>query len=141
MAASRAFKGLANLRDRFEQPLAEDELAQDSMHDTAVEGLHQGATNVTLMPRISSPFEQDAFALRQAGNVHPVSPLTGKVDRRRLRKVLKTPSVSLSVAVRSELHEEVSTMIFARKSTWIAIVDELLTKYVETAKSTGHFPK
>ena len=79
--------------------------------------------------------------VRSHESAHPTSPITGKVDRRRLKKVLKTPSVSLSVAVRAELHEEVSTMLFARKSTWIALLDKLLTDFVVDAKARGHFPK
>ena len=141
MAGNRAFKGLANLRDSFEQPYADDEPSE--VAGTAAPELPRPprATNITPMPPSPPGYSFQASAERPLGLMTPVSPITGKVDRRRLRKVLKTPSVSLSVAVRSELHEEVSEMLFARKTTWIAIVDELLTNYVAEARAAGQYPK
>ncbi|SNT38253.1 hypothetical protein SAMN05421770_11041 [Granulicella rosea] len=144
MAGNRAFKGLASLRAGFDQPFEDDipepiparpepvlERVQATVHQP--EPPRMMPQPVAVAPVHSEP--------RQFGGPQAVSPITGKVDRRRLRKVLKTPSVSLSVAVRAELHEEVSALLFARKTTWIATLDELLTQYVAEAKATGRFPR
>lgn len=135
MASNRAFKNLASLKNSFDEPVEEEistsQLPEPTAQSSPAVGListHQHAPAPMLVRSHDSPS-------------HPVSPITGKVDRRRLKKVLKTPSVSLSVAVRAELHEEVTGMLFARKSTWIALLDQLLTAYVSEAKATGHFPK
>lgn len=138
MASTRAFKNLASLRSSFEEPLEEESSAEHSQPGP----IHVPQT----LPRLTAEAPHLAPALvrmqdNMAQPVSPVSPITGKVDRRRLRKVLKTPSVSLSVAVRAELHEEVSEMLFARKTTWIALLDQMLTEYVAEAKETGHYPK
>ena len=141
MAGNRAFRGLANLRNSFEQPYAEDDPAE--VAETVAPELPRPprSTTITSMPQVVQGYSFQASEDRLPGLMTPVSPITGKVDRRRLRKVLKTPSVSLSVAVRAELHEEVSAMLFARKSTWIALADELLTKYVAEARAAGQYPK
>lgn len=134
MASSRAFKNLASLKDSFEEPL-EDEGSRPQVSQAVTHSEGHAHT---------APSHQNAPApmlVRSHESAHPVSPITGKPDRRRLKKVLKTPSVSLSVAVRTELHEDVSTMLFARKSTWIALLDQLLTDYVSEAKAKGQFPK
>lgn len=134
MASSRAFKNLASLKDSFEEPL-EDEGSRPQVPQAVTHS--EGHTH-------TAPSHHHAPApmlVRSHESAHPVSPITGKPDRRRLKKVLKTPSVSLSVAVRTELHEDVSTMLFARKSTWIALLDQLLTDYVSEAKAKGQFPK
>ena len=134
MASTRAFKNLASLKQQFDQPFDE------GRHDNAPEENGQVPARLTstshTLTSIPSP-----VLVRAHDPVHPVSTVTGKVDGRRLRKVLKSPSTSLSVAVRAELHEEVSQMLFARKSTWIALLDELLTKHVADAKAHGQFPK
>lgn len=134
MAGNRAFQGLASLRAGFDRPY-EDEA------EPVVERL-QATPEPTPQPRMM-PTPQPVLHQEPRSFQGPqvVSPITGKVDRRRLRKVLKTPSVSLSVAVRAELHEEVSNLLFARKTTWIATLDELLTKYVAEARATGRFPR
>lgn len=131
MAGNRAFKNLASLRTHFDEPLNEDRAPMAASPDPSSTDPNrtQQASTSPMLVRSHDPQQ------------HPVSPITGKVDGRRLRKVLKTPSVSLSVAVRSELHEDVSTMLFARKSTWIALLDQLLGDYVADAKSRGQFPK
>ena len=134
MASNRAFKNLASLKQQFDQPFDEDR------HDTGSEEKEQipALLTSTSNTRTSVP----SPVLVQAHDpVYPVSTVTGKMDGRRLRKVLKSPSTSLSVAVRAELHDEVSQMLFARKSTWIALLDELLTKHVSDAKAHGQFPK
>jgi hypothetical protein len=141
MAANRAFRGLANLRESFDQPYAEDEVITEMPVEVAPDPRRTRSTNITSMPQPTASHSSQTSMERHALQMTPVSPITGKVDRRRLKKVLKTPSVSLSVAVRSELHEEVSTMLFARKTTWIAILDELLTNYVSEARTNGMFPK
>jgi hypothetical protein len=127
MANTRAFKNLASLRNSFDTPFAEEETVSPALEQVA-----------------EAPVVIRAAAAAERAHIHavpPLTPVTGKVDRRRLRKVLKTPSVSLSVAVRAELHAEISEMLFARKSTWIALLDELLTAYVSEAKATRSFPK
>ena len=126
MANTRAFKNLSSLRDQFDEPIAEEQLKQEAK-PSAVSELGKVAL--------------DAQA-QQAAPLQPqTSPLTGKVDGRRLRKVLKTPSVSLSVSVRSEIYDDVRPMLFARKTTWIAVLDELLTEYVAKAKAKNEYPK
>ena len=141
MASTRAFKNLASLRSSFsnfsnvddpleDEPAVEQHPSRPTPIPAAVARLPSDLPH--LAPALVRPYEPTA---------QPVSPITGKVDRRRLRKVLKTPSVSLSVAVRSELHEEVSAMLFARKTTWIALLDTMLDEYVSKAKETGHYPK
>ena len=134
MASNRAFKNLASLRNSFDEPVEDDRSSSEKQEKHP--GIVITANAVPSHQTIPAP-----LLVHSHDSVHPVSPLTGKVDRRRLRKVLKTPSVSLSVAVRAELHEEVSTMLFARKSTWIALLDQLLTDYVTDAKAKGQFPK
>lgn len=134
MATNRAFKNLASLRSSFDEPVEEDRSGIDEPEKHSGHVISAGATPPYQIP--PAP-----MLVRSHDLAHPTSPLTGKVDRRRLKKVLKTPSVSLSVAVRTELHEDVSTMLFARKSTWIALLDELLTDYVAGAKAKGQFPK
>ena len=131
MASTRAFKNLASLRTHFDEPL-DDEPASEPLSRHSSVDEHERPAPASPSPILLRPHDPQQ---------HPVSPITGKVDRRRLRKVLKTPSVSLSAAVRAELHEEVSTMLFARKSTWIALLDQLLSDYVAEAKSRGQFPK
>lgn len=134
MASNRAFKNLASLRDSFDTPFEEDG-AGLAQKETQASGV---ATGDATPPHQAPPAP---MLVRSHDPTQPTSPITGKVDRRRLKKVLKTPSVSLSVAVRAELHEEVSTMLFARKSTWIALLDQVLTEYIADAKAKGHFPK
>ena len=134
MASNRAFKNLASLRSSFEEPLEDDGSGPPG----------QEAHSINVVAANTMPLHQTLPApmlVRSHDGAHPTSPITGKVDRRRLRKVLKTPSVSLSVAVRAELHDEVSTMLFSRKSTWIALLDQLLADYIAEAKAKGHFPK
>lgn len=134
MASSRAFRNLASLKDSFEVPL-EDEGSRPQVPQAITH------SEVHAHPASSHQSAPAPMLVRPHDIAHPVSPITGKPDRRRLKKVLKTPSVSLSVAVRTELHEDVSTMLFARKSTWIALLDQLLTDYVSEAKAKGQFPK
>ena len=134
MASNRAFKNLASLRESFDDPLADEASGDQSIYTVS----HGDGHAPTASSHQTAPAP---MLVRSHDNGHPVSPITGKIDRRRLKKVLKTPSVSLSVAVRAELHEDVSTMLFARKSTWIALLDQLLTEYVSDAKEKGHFPK
>ena len=134
MASNRAFKNLASLRNSFEEAVEDEAPGTPIPHRDFQES---GTTHTTSLHQgIHTP-----MLVRSYDSAHPISPITGKVDRRRLKKVLKTPSVSLSAAVRAELHEEVSTMLFARKSTWIALLDQLLTAYVLEAKAKGQFPK
>lgn len=135
MASNRAFRNLASLRHSFDEPLADDSPAPQAEETQAPSIV---ATASAAPSILSTPAP---MLVRSYDNAHPISPITGKVDRRRLKKVLKTPSISLSVAVRAELHEEVSTMLFARKSTWIALLDQLLTDYVADAKANSNFPK
>lgn len=132
MATHRAFKNLASLRDSFREPFLEEPVEPAAVDEPAA---------VTAAPTPPAP-------LRLAAEAAPGTPIDyrtyaspPKVDGRRLRKVLKTPSVSLSVAVRAELHEDISAMLFARKSTWIALLDELLTEHVQRAKEDDKFPK
>lgn len=128
MPGTRAFKHLAALRDSFVEAPAEE---------------------LPVVTDLSARYADDP---RRLGNdnedLHPISKtlsmatsVRGKVDGRRERKVLKTPSVALSVSVRREIHEDVSAMLFAQKSTWIALLDELLQNYVQHAKSSGRFPR
>lgn len=133
MASNRAFKNLASLRHSFEEPLPEE------IGETSAEAQRPFSAATDPTPSFVPP--PAPMLVRSHEVPHPVSPITGKIDRRRLKKVLKTPSVSLSVAVRAELHEEVSAMLFARKTTWIAVLDELLAEYVAGAKARGQFPK
>ena len=134
MASNRAFKNLASLKDSFEEPL-EDDVSGSQVPQIVTHGdVHAQQAPLHL----SAPAP---MLVRSHDSAPPVSPITGKIDRRRLKKVLKTPSVSLSVAVRAELHEDVSAMLFARKSTWIALLDQLLTGYVSEAKAKSQFPK
>ena len=135
MASTRAFKNLASLRSSFDEPLEDEPLAERN-----VAGPTQVPPAMARMPS-DAPHLAPALVRMHDSGGQAVSPITGKVDRRRLRKVLKTPSVSLSVAVRSELHEDVSAMLFARKTTWIALLDQMLSEYVAKAKETGHYPK
>ena len=134
MASNRAFKNLASLRNSFDEPLEDDSQslqANETQNSSiALEGTPPTVHTTPTPMLVRSPVSDQAL-----------SPITGKIDRRRLKKVLKTPSISLSVAVRAELHEEVSTMLFARKSTWIALLDQLLTDHVANAKAKNHFPK
>lgn len=134
MASNRAFKNLASLRDSFDEPLEEDSTPASQLQTQAIDSTARTA----VPPYHPSPAP---ILVRSHDYVQTTSPITGKIDRRRLKKVLKTPSVSLSVAVRAELHEDISTMLFARKSTWIALLDQLLTAYVSEAKTMGQFPK
>lgn len=136
MAATRAFQNLASLRSSFDEPLAEEE---SSPRETPIRPAGLNSVVTALHPP-SAYANVTAMAI-PATATSQVSPITGKVDRRRLRKVLKTPAVSLSVEVREELHSDVGMMLFARKSTWIALLDELLTDYVSSAKAKGKFPK
>ena len=134
MASNRAFKNLASLRDSFDEPLEEDSLLTPQIQTQASNSTSgDGIPSYQALPA--------PMLVRSHDAAQPTSPITGKIDRRRLKKVLKTPSVSLSVAVRAELHEDVSTMLFAKKSTWIALLDQLLTAYVSDAKTKGQFPK
>lgn len=131
MATNRAFKGLANLRAGFEEPFVDDEVTTAAL-----------STSSLLLPEPTSKVEAPAYAAEVKLSADTfISPVTGKVDRRRLRKVLKAPSVSLSVAIRAELHQEITALLFSQKSTWIAVLDELLTNHVAEAKATGRFPK
>ena len=127
MATHRAFKNLASLRDSFREPLPED---VDTPASAAEEPLPSvPAVAPVVLAAAAEPIDYRSYAPPP------------KVDGRRLRKVLKTPSVSLSVAVRAELHEDISAMLFAGKSTWIALLDELLTNHVQRAKDENRFPK
>lgn len=127
MSSTRAFKNLATLRDRFvETPFEEEEA-----------GPQVAAPS---MAELGIASESERGVAYFSGAPHSFSTVR-KVDGRRARKVLKTPSVSLSVAVRREIHEDVSAMLFARKSTWIGLLDELLRHYVQDAKASGNFPK
>jgi hypothetical protein len=135
MASTRAFKNLANLRDSFHEPIQE-EGPRELEHGGATNPVHIPALTPFLAHQTSMP---GGTATERSTPM--VSPITGRVDRRRLRKVLKTPSVSLSVAIRTELHEQVSEMLFARKTTWIALLDELLADYVAQAKQSNRYPK
>ena len=130
MAGNRAFKNLAALRDSFveAQPVEEPNEAATISPDA----------RPVRSPRI---FENAPFSELGTPSISNVSSITGKVDGRRKRKVLKTPSVSLSVSVRREIHEDISAMLFAQKSTWIALLDDLLHQYVQQAKTSGQFPK
>lgn len=124
MATHRAFKNLASLRDSFREPFLEEPA---------------DAATVPQPEPIPVMLAADAASLVPIDYRAYLPP--PKVDGRRLRKVLKTPSVSLSVAVRAELHEDISAMLFAGKSTWIALLDELLTAHVQRAKDENRFPK
>ncbi len=130
MSGTRAFKNLAALRDRF----VENTTEEDEVLATPVSLVSSKSVLLDAMQHPEQP-----SPLQKTLSVVPST--SGKVDGRRQRKVLKTPSVSLSVAVRQEIHEDVSAMLFARKSTWIALLDELLLNYVQQAKSSGKFPK
>ena len=136
MAGTRAFKHLANLRSSFEEPLVEDSSSERRLTGQSF----PDAVDITSIP-FEVKHRTPALLPPHEYGPQPVSPITGKVDGRRLRKVLKTPSVSLSVAVRAELHEQIGEMLFARKMTWIALLDQLLDEYVAKAKETGHYPK
>ena len=134
MASNRAFRNLAILRHSFDEPL-EDESPVPQSHEAQLPSVVSAGTPP---PVLTAP---TPMLVRSPDTDQALSPITGKIDRRRLKKVLKTPSISLSVAVRAELHEEVSAMLFARKSTWIALLDQLLTDHVADAKAKSHFPK
>ena len=129
MSANRAFKNLAALRDRFVDPQPEEQGF----------AAHEATTPLTEAPVVS--IAEHSASIGNVPAFSMPSRLEGKVDGRRQRKVLKTPSVSLSVSVRRENHEDISSMLFARKSTWIALLDELLMDYVQQAKNSGRFPK
>jgi len=130
MASNRAFKGLASLKSSFSDPnIEQDDQRQPHLGEPE-------AVPAKMPPQATYDSHLD---LPPASYV--ATTMSGKVDRRRLRKVLKAPSVSLSVEVRTELHNDVRNMLFARNSTWIALLDELLTAYVQDAKSKDRFPK
>ncbi len=132
MASTRAFKNLASLRSSFDVPI-EEEVGAFAEPPPPTPDPVQTSFIAAAPP--------SARLHIHAVNTAPLTPVSGRVDRRRLRKVLKTPSVSLSVAVRSELHEDVSAMLFANKSTWIALLDDLLSSYVAQARAEKRFPK
>jgi hypothetical protein len=130
MPNSRAFKGLANLRSSFRNPEAEEDSS-----------LSYESTERPFAAPVQSAASTNGSYTSHGVNAGVPTTISGKIDRRRLRKVLKTPSVSLSVEVRAELHNDVRLMLFAQSSTWIALLDDLLTTYVTEAKQQGRFPK
>lgn len=131
MSSNRAFRNLAALRDSFvEAQPEEDDVAASA--ETTVRGTVASSRSTSDNIDISG---------HSTKTLSIVSNVSEKVDGRRQRKVLKTPSVQLSVSVRREIHEDVSAMLFAQKSTWIALLDELLSNYVQQEKNSGRFPK
>lgn len=155
MAPSRAFKNLASLRDSFSLPVEEEQIEAEAHvgdENTFAPTVVMPSMPATVAPIVESPSTtQVATAPHQQAErpyIHavPSQPVATaapaqKIDRRHLRKVLKTPATKITAHVRVELYEDVSAMIFARKTTWIAVIDELLQNYVTDAKAKNQFPK